>query len=225
MVKSSLPSITQKIKIYRLLCWALGIIGVILVAFIGEAILQQIPAIESNPQYALIFVIDELPYIIVCVVCFAAGGIFNETATRERYYLRQRIAGYVKSNELTNIEVLADWFGIDQIEASNIIAELAAQDKIEGYTIDLQRQLVYRNDASFQFGPPEPAEVTEGSGEIPVVRSAVPQPSNDVIKLKASLYELDQLKQQGKISDQAYERLKDEYERKLSQSETGTKVY
>lgn len=48
---------------------------------------------------------------------------------------------------------------------------------------------------------------------------------DESVKVKAKLYELENLKKQEKIGQEAYDKLKEEYEKRLAQTDLGTQIY
>jgi hypothetical protein len=54
---------------------------------------------------------------------------------------------------------------------------------------------------------------------------ASPNPSDEAVRIKAKLYELDMLKKQGRISDDEYNEMKGDLEQKLVNLDMGTQVY
>ena len=117
-------------------------------------------------------------------------------------------------------------------EVADRLAMLASTGRVKDVTIDLASGTISRGSLPVQDAPQvSQASYNAPQQAIPAVEDAPPEPaqvpveSDEAIKIKAKLYELEILKQQGKIGAQSYNKLKEEYERKLAQADTGTHVY
>lgn len=135
--------------------------------------------------------------------------------------INERLFGFVTTANAVSFDDLAKWTRIEHQEAVDRLAKIASKGSLRDFIIDVTHGIVVRGQKPLESldsrpGPP--------SSQI----SAAPEPivgPDEAIKVKAKLYELDVLKQQGKISQKSYDKLKEEYEKKLAQADSGTQVY
>lgn len=133
--------------------------------------------------------------------------------------LEEKVVGYIVSNRTMSFDTLSRWTGLPLKKAADLAARLAARGKLPGYTIDLASQSI--SNATSGVGLTNPAAPPPMS-----LHAQTPfNPSDEVVRVKAKLYELEALKKQGRITEGEYGDMKDELEKKLANLDTGTQVY
>ncbi len=237
-------SVTQQVWLTKLFGWGLRAISGIIVILAVVYLVQVLPTLGQN---TVIPIIQNMAiYFIIAVGVAWFSGHFFKIATEREQNLDERLLGYVLAGNLVNFEALAGWTRITQQDVANRLAKLSSSGMLRDYQIDLQNRMVtkigvassnYSNANSPQtksFCPNCKAPIRPGAEycnlcgtRLPSVAATPGTPSelDDAIKVKAKLYELEVLKQQGKISGGAYDKLKEEYEKKLAQADKGTQVY
>ncbi len=134
------------------------------------------------------------------------SGSKGELSLLELTILQELRRGKNKSDE-----ELSSITGVDKSIISAKLDKLYKQDYTtrEGRLTEKSFNLLHESSQS-----PGSTKVGEPSDEL-----------DELTKMKARLYDLEQLKQSGKIGETAYEKLKKEYEKKISQADKGTQVY
>jgi|SRR5208283_142283 len=220
----------QRIKYLRGLEVFSGLLLVPLFVIFAYSMMQALSSTSSqglSTQSANSFIESTvIPFVTIMIVIFIAVYYLQITIANQREELAEKIIGYVTSNEETDLAVLGSLLDISETEASDIVAKLVTQDRLQGIRIDLsnftitkEQNVVLSPAASNPLTNPDPVHSAASQ-----TKTAQPLSSDDVI-IKARLYELDQLKAQNKIGDTAYFKLREDLEKKLSQTEKGTQVY
>ena len=211
----------QRVTALKIAGWLLRIAAVIVLA----ALLYQLaeflltfPQIASYSSFA-VDVSQLIPLILGTGLLQWGSGRFFDQARAAESELEEKVIGYVTSNQSVSIATVSGWVGMPQKKTADLIARLSAKGRLRGYVIDLPSQAV--------FSPPSSQPTTGGPFHIPNMVTAPPPPdlSDEVVKIKAKLYELDTLKKQGRISEQEYNEMREDLERKLVNVDSGTQVY
>lgn len=211
----------QRIAGLKIAGWALRILTVIILAALiiqAANFFLYLPNVATYSNMAQI-VIQFVPLMVATgLLQWGSSHLFAQ-AEEVKAELEEKLAGYILSNQSMTIETISRWTGLPQKRAADMIALLVAQGRLSGYTIDLPSQTVFLNSAaqrpvSAPYSPPSPTPVRVPSNL-----------SDEAVRIKAKLYELDMLKKQSRISEDEYNEMKGDLERKLVNLDTGTQVY
>jgi hypothetical protein len=182
--------------------------------------LATITTVPPNRDLIIPLVQVWIALFIGAIICGWFSSHVFYSASKLEQSLDERLLGYVMSNEASGLDLLARWIGLTQKEVADRLARLVSQGALSGYFIDIPRQMVIKAP-----GPTSTPDYNPAPAATPALAEASHESADEVVKTKAKLYELEMLRKQGKISNQTYNKLKEEYERKLSESDTGTQVY
>jgi len=201
--------------ILRILSASLGIIAVVY-------LIDDIPALGSlggSPSGAFSLIQDLAFIIIGAVIVAGLSGYMFKLANEQDESINERLLGFVVATNSATFDELAGWTRIRIRETADRLARLASQGNLMDFGIDLSNRMIMRTRGGTD---------TAGAGQPSIHAPQAAQTNAEAdegIRLKAKLYELDVLRQQGKIGQPAYDKLKEEYEKKLAQSDKGTQVY
>lgn len=203
------------------MAWALRVLGVlvlVVVAIQAANVLLNLPSLNSYSSMAGA-VIQFVPLgIAIGLLDWGSGHMFAQ-AKEAQQGLEEKVVGYIVSNRTMSFDTLSRWTGLPLKKAADLAARLAARGKLPGYTIDLASQSI--SNATSGVGLTNPAAPPPMS-----LHAQTPfNPSDEVVRVKAKLYELEALKKQGRITEGEYGDMKDELEKKLANLDTGTQVY
>jgi DNA-binding Lrp family transcriptional regulator len=231
-----MPTFSQRIVLLKVVSWSLRILAVLLLIIIAISVITSLPNVTPNSpnlSNTLGTLIEEnlLLVVAVAVIVWISSMVWG-MITHQEDDLDDKLLGYVISNPSTDIAALATWMNLTRKEVADRLAKLASAGEVKGVTIDLASGTISRGSLPVQDTPPAnqtsyqtPPQTMASVQNVAPEPAQVPVESDEAIKMKAKLYELEILKQQGKIGVQSYDKLKEEYERKLAQADTGTKVY
>ena len=217
------PSPDQRITALKVVGWALRVLTVSIVAVLIIQVADFILGVTRIGTFSdLLSLISQFVPLMVAIGLLEWGSrhLFRK-AEGIQSDLEQKLTGYITSNQGTSIETLSKWTGLPQRKTADMAARLAAGGNLPGYTIDLPSQTIFRGPAphtsnDMPYTPPRP---------IPSPAAPIPDSSDEATRVKAKLYELDLLKKQGRISEEEYNDMKGELERKLVNLDSGTQVY
>ena len=169
---------------------------------------------------------QSLLILVGWVTSFWASGHFFNLASREEQSLDEKLTGYIKSypSSTLSLQSLSEWVRLTQTETVDRVAKLISKEKLTGYSIDIPNGVIGRLQE-----PPSSSGIPSLLST--PIRAAVPTPSpgvsthDEAMRIKARMYDLEMLKQQGKIGASQYQKLREEYERELSRLDSGTQVY
>lgn len=211
----------QRIDGLKIAGWALRILAVIvLAALLIQAAdfalyLPNIFTYSNLAQIATQFV----PLMVgIGLLQWGSSHLFAQAKDVESD-LEEKLTGYVLSSQSVTIETISRWTGLRQRKAADLVARLVAKGRLKGYTIDIPSQTVFKTS---------PDQRPIGAPYRTPNATPVPPPadlSDEAVRLKAKLYELDMLKKQGRITEDEYSEMKGDLERKLVNLDTGTQVY
>lgn len=211
----------QRIAGLKIAGWALRILSiVILAALIIQAanFFIYFPNIATYSNLAQI-VTQFVPLMVATgLLQWGSSHLFAQ-ADEVKAELEEKLVGYIKSNQSMAIETISRWTGLPQKRAADMVAILAAQGRLSGYTIDLPSQTVYLNPTAQR-----PVGAPHGAPSPIPIRATANLP-DEAVRIKAKLYELGMLKNQGRISEDEYNEMTGDLERKLVNLDTGTQVY
>lgn len=218
-----MPSSPEKrISGLKIVAWTFRVLALIILAvLIIEAanLFLYLPSLISYSSMANA-VVPFVPLAVgIGLLQWGAARMFDEVEDAKEN-LDEKIVGYILSNKVTSFETLSRWTGIPQRRVADLAARLAAKGRFSGYTIDLASQSI-SNTPPYAVGPTSPPPPPPS---YPRAQTAF-SPSDEVVKVKAKLYELEALKRQGRIADGEYNEMKDELEKRLANLDTGTQVY
>jgi hypothetical protein len=223
---------SQRIVLLKVIGWSLRILAALLVIVMAVSFITALPNIaqtspNASSNLATLIQADLFLLLGLCVVTIISTYIFS-VAKHQEEDLDSKLLGYVISNYSTNLAAIATWLNLTQKEVADRLAKLASKGQVYGVNIDLTNGTISRGTLPVEQASSRNQASPASMASVPntmVQPASVPSESDEVIKIKAKLYELEVLKQQGKIGTPAYNKLKEEYETKLAQIDTGTKVY
>lgn len=211
----------QRVAALKLAGWLLRIAAVVILAALLYQVAEFVlsfPQIASYTTFAL-DVSQLIPLILATgLLQWGSGHFFAQARTAESD-LEEKVMGYVTSNQRVSIATISGWVGMSQKRTADLIARLSAKGRLRGYVIDLPSQSVF-------VSPPSQQTASEPY-RIPTLTTAPPPVdlSDEAVRIKAKLYELDTLKKQGRISEAEYNEMREDLERKLVNVDSGTQVY
>ena len=216
-------SSTRQIKNYRFVGWVLRILAVSLALVIAVSTIESVPTITASSS-AFYSAWEEVIFVLlgVVVITWFSEHMFRVASDQDKS-INERLMGFVMSAETVTFDELGAWVRITQVEVADRLGRIASKGGLKDYLIDLSNRVVTRAPKqAVPLGPRPTTQVSPAQASEAPPMGAEP---DDVIRIKAKLYELEVLKQQGKIGQPAYDKLKEEYEKKLAQSDKGTQVY
>lgn len=185
------------------------------------------PTINGALNVGIISLLQNTTILVVVAGIAYWGSVhLGDMARDEDKGLNDRLLGYVMASDASKFDVLASWMRLTEHETANRLAELAHRGEMKDYIIDIPNRTVIRT-----IRQPVNSSAQNLTQTVPARSPAttmIGEPTDEsygIIQAKARLYELEQLKQSGKISKQVYEKLKEEYEKKLARADEGTQVY
>jgi hypothetical protein len=217
------PVASDRISGLRIVGWSLRILAMLFVALFAYGIVISLPDMDQGTSVTVPLLQQSILLLVGAVIVGWGSAHAFDQAKKADQELNDRLVGYVSASEQVRIDALAGWMRLTEKETADRLAKMASTGKLSNFRIDLENRVISKAP------PPPPRPVSPPSQ--PVVQPHVPPPpppmgeSDEIIRIKAKLYELEQLKQGGKISDSAYTKLKEEYEKKMSQADKGTQVY
>jgi hypothetical protein len=239
-------SVTQRIWLTKLFGWALRITTGLIIVLAVVNLVTEFPG--TTPDTVVPIIQGAAIYLIIAaVVAWLSDHLFKLARAQEQT-LDQSLLGYVVASDSVSLDVLAGWTRTTQSEVARLLAKLASAGKLKDYQIDLPNRMVTKVRAVPASVAAKPShtpqtqlscpnckapvrpgmEYCEMCGtrlsSAPTIRGTASE-VDEAIRVKAKIYELEVLRQQGKISGNAYDKLKEEYEKKLAQADKGTQVY
>lgn len=215
-----MSSTSRRISILRVLGWTLRLLAALLLVLVGLDVVYALPNLNSATAGSNSVLLPLIQQSVILLIAVGAAvwlsGHFFVMAKDKDESLNERLLGYVQSTDMVSLDVLAGQMVLTQKEAADRLAKLVSQGLLKDRAIDLQNQRVVKTWEAPQAEQPVTA---------PQERPQAVAESDETIRVKAKLYELEVLRQQGKISQKAYDNLKEDYEKKLAQADKGTQVY
>jgi hypothetical protein len=217
------PSPDQRITALKVVGWALRVLTVSIIAVLLIQAADFILGVTRIGTFSdLLSLVSQFVPLMVAIGLLEWGSrhLFRQ-AEEIQSDLELKLTGYITSNQSTSIETLSKWTGLPQRKTADMAARLAAGGNLVGYTIDIPSQTIFRGSAPHT--PNDTPYTPPRSIRSPV--APIPDSSDETTRVKAKLYELDLLKKQGRISEEEYNEMKGELERKLTNLDSGTQVY